>query len=197
MSETLTPGDFLVAGPSLVDPNFRRSVVLMCEHDEEGSMGLIVNRPLQVSLDQIFPEIAADVGELPTQPGSVVFGGPVESGRVLAIRDTRSAPPVPGLDDANIAILDGVSLVGEIREAIAAIARNEQRPEHYRLMLGYAGWGPGQLDSELEHGSWIVRPATRRLVFGTEPEKIWPTALRELGGIHRLQAEMPIDPSVN
>ncbi len=193
MTDAVSSGSLLLATPSLIDPNFRRSAVLICEHGDQGTMGLIINRPLEASLSQLFSEIVNDGGELPDDIGSVFSGGPVETGRLMAIKNVRD-----GLTgDNDHPVLDGVVLVDDIRGAVEAIARREHRIEDYRFMLGYAGWGGGQLAGELSEESWFVRPATWELALGTRPEAIWPDALRELGGVHRLYAEMPIDPSMN
>ncbi|MCA8960909.1 MAG: YqgE/AlgH family protein [Planctomycetes bacterium] len=192
MKPTVTSGSFLLAAPSLSDPNFRRSVVLICEHSDQGSMGLVVNRPLDASLAQLFAEIVDDGGVLPEKAGQVFCGGPVEQNRLMALRAVDG--DATGADHR---VIDGVVLVDDIRAAVDAIARGEDEATSYRFLLGYAGWGAGQLDGELQEDSWIVRPATRELVFDVRSDAMWPNALRELGGVYRLYAEMPSDPTVN
>ena len=175
-------GHLLVAGPGLSDPNFWRTVVLVGEHSEEGALGVVLNRSSETSVEEAVPELAV----LADGMGAVHVGGPVQPSAVVVLADF--AEP----DDAGELVLESVGFLpsdvepeslGELRRA--------------RVYVGYAGWGPGQLDDELEEGSWIVEPAVPDDVFTDDPEGLWSAVLRRKGGPFSVLAAMPPDPSLN
>lgn len=191
----LSPPVFLLAMPQVQDPFFHRSVVLLLGHTEEGSFGFVVNRPTGLQLTEILQGM-----ELPWNgdPAAEAFlGGPVqpEAGTVLFARAPESAPgsaadgaaftphpPSPGVAGGLLAadqeILPGVRLSqhqGDL-EALAA-----SPPFQFRLFLGYAGWGAGQLVSEILRNDWLTAPADRSLLFAEEPDTVWERALRSVG----------------
>lgn len=175
-------GHLLVAGPSLVDPNFRRSVILIGEHGDDGALGVILNRTSDSTVDIAVPEPAALVdGSAP-----IHVGGPVQPSAIVILAEfvepERAETLV--LDDIGFlpAEIDPEEL-GELRRA--------------RVFAGYAGWGPGQLDDELGEGSWIVEPAVPEDVFTADPEDLWSDVLRRKGGPFSVLALMPPDPSLN
>jgi putative transcriptional regulator len=175
-------GDFLVASPILRDPNFQRTVVLLCEHDEdEGSMGLVVNRPTEVTL-----QTALQIG--PPAGQQMWFGGPVQRDTVLVLH--RGAD-LPGARQ----ITDGMSLGGE-EEAIVELLCSA-RHTNARVFTGYSGWSRGQLSDELESASWITCRGAARFVFDVEPENMWGAVLRSLGPKYSYLADLPLDPRVN
>lgn len=176
-------GTFLIASPTLRDVNFSRTVVLLCEHDDdEGSMGLVVNRPTEVSLDETV-EGLEDAG-----PQPLFFGGPVQREIVVVLhRDAE----VPGAHP----VCDGMALGGEA-EPILDLLRGPARAR-VRVFSGYSGWGAGQLQDELEMGSWIVCPARAHFVFESTPESMWADVLRSLGPRYELLTHVPLDPRVN
>jgi putative transcriptional regulator len=175
-------GQLLIAGAGLFDPNFRRTVVLVGAHNREGALGVVLNRPAPVRVEEAAPPLASIVG--PEDP--VFLGGPVqpESAVVLAEFEHPEMADVP--------VLGSVGFVaGELRpEAVEAIRRA-------RVFAGYAGWGAGQLERELEMGSWIVEPARLEDIFTPEPERLWTAVLRRKGGRFALLSTMPVDPSLN
>ncbi len=182
MVETLR-GQLLVAGPALDDPNFHRTVVLVGEHGEEGAMGVVLNRPAPVTVDEAVPPLAGlgSSGEL------VHVGGPVQPQAIVVLGDF--------VDPANAGALvfDAIGfLPGEIESAddVGELRR-------VRVFAGYAGWAPGQLELELESEAWIVVPALADDVFTDEPEQLWSTVLRRQGGPYALLALLPADPRVN
>ena len=187
-------GRFLVASPSLSDPNFKRSVVLVCDHHPKGAFGVVVNRPMSLPLSSVFPSIFEDCEDA-SGLGEAHYGGPVDPNRMLAIRHVPSFD----LDDAenSVRVGDGLELVGDVDRALNGIANETIAPSIYRFFLGYAGWGEGQLESELDEGSWIVCPADGDTLFGTSGDELWPASLRRLGGIYALLSEFPADPEVN
>ncbi|MCW3012089.1 MAG: hypothetical protein JWO90_2493 [Solirubrobacterales bacterium] len=176
-------GKLLIASPALVDPNFARSVVLIAEHTRDGAMGLVLNRPSDA-------EVAIAVGELGgiVAPGDLVYeGGPVQTSAVMVLaefNDPRAAAAVV-LGDVGFLPAEGdpEDLVEHLRRA--------------RVFAGHSGWGPGQLDGELEEGSWIVVEALVDDVFAPDPDELWVEALQRKGGAFALLARVPDDPSVN
>lgn len=175
-------GHLLIAGPSLVDPNFRRAVVLVGEHSEEGALGLILNRPLEATVAEAVPELSA----LAAGNDQVHFGGPVQPSAIVVLADFVKP------DRAGSLVLDSVGfLPSEVDpEELGELRRT-------RVFAGYAGWGPGQLDGELEEGSWIVEPALPEDVFTVEPDELWSAVLLRKGGPFGVLALMPPDPSLN
>jgi putative transcriptional regulator len=175
-------GHLLIAGPSLVDPNFWRTVVLVGEHSEEGALGVVLNRASETAVREAVPELA----ELAENMGQVHVGGPVQPSAIVVLADYVEPEHAPTL------VLDSVGFLpsevepdqlGELKQA--------------RVFVGYAGWGPGQLDGELEEGSWIVEPALPDDVFTDDPESLWSEVLRRKGGPYGVLAAMPPDPSLN
>ena len=175
-------GHLLVAGPSLVDPNFHRTVVLVGEHGDEGAMGVVLNRPSEASVVEAVPELA------PLVAGSDVvhFGGPVQPSAIVVLADFAEPERAGSLVLETVGFLPAEvdpDELGELRQT--------------RVFAGYAGWGPGQLDGELEEGSWIVEPALLEDVFTRSPDELWSEVLRRKGGPFSVLALMPPDPSAN
>ena len=175
-------GNLLIAGPSLVDPNFRRTVVLLGEHSEEGAMGVILNRPSEASVDQAVPELSA----LVDGSGIVHVGGPVQPSAIVVLAEFVEP------ERAGSLVLEAIGFLpsevdpddlGELRRT--------------RVFAGYAGWGPHQLEDELEEGSWIVEPALPEDVFTGASDDLWSEVLRRKGGPFGVLALMPPDPSLN
>jgi putative transcriptional regulator len=175
-------GHLLIAGPSLVDPNFWRTVVLVGEHSEEGALGVILNRASEATVDESVPELAVLVDDI----GSMHVGGPVQPSAIVVLADF--ADP----ERAGSLVLDSV---GFLPSEVDPDALGELR--RARVYAGYAGWGPGQLDGELEEGSWIVEPALPEDVFTDDPDSLWSAVLKRKGGPFGVLALMPPDPSAN
>ena len=176
-------GQLLIAGPALLDPNFHRTVVLVCEHDENGAMGLVLNRPSPIPADQAIPELddALPAGE------TLWVGGPVQTTSVVVLADFR-ADDTPALrvhGDIGLVLPDA-----ELERVHTAVRRA-------RAFLGYSGWGPRQLDDELERDDWIVADFDPGDAFTDDPEHLWSRVLERKGGQFALLATMPPDPSVN
>lgn len=172
-----------MAGPGLVDPNFWRTVVLIVEHTDEGALGLVLNRPSETSVGEAVPQLA----EL-LDPGERLFiGGPVQPSAVIVL--ARFEDPT----DAALLAFDDVGVLGtgsEPEELSVGVRAG-------RAFLGHAGWGPGQLDDELERGDWILEPARLEDAFGDEAPALWSEVLTRKGGSYALVARMPADPSMN
>jgi putative transcriptional regulator len=179
MAESLR-GSLLIAAPQLLDPNFRRTVILVADHGEEGAMGVILNRPSGMTVADAAPDLEPLIG-----PDAPIFaGGPVQptSGVVLA-EVTESDEPV----FADVVLIPGLEELADVVDGAGSI----------RVFAGYAGWGPGQLDDELGREDWIVEPAQPSDVFSEEPEALWVSVLERKGGQYALLARMPEDPSQN
>jgi len=180
-------GRFLIALPTLRDPNFVRSVVLLCEHNEQGSVGLIINRPTQVKLSAGIPGPLAEARE-----GEFLFqGGPVSPSHVFAMHN------VPRLMGDSREVLPDVWFTPGSQGVADRLRQPPQPGESLRLYAGYAGWGAGQLEAELQQTAWIVGPASAKLVFSTIPKTVWPRALQAIGGPAAFLATAPEDPRLN
>lgn len=171
-----------MANGSLFDPNFRQTVVLIVEHGDEGAVGLVLNRQARVTVAEAAPAFLALTG--PADP--IYVGGPVQPDAALVIAEV--------LDPATLSsvIFDHVGVLGH--------EPDEPHPEgiaQTRIFAGYAGWGQGQLENELEESSWIVADATVQDVFTDDPEALWSEVLRKKGGSFAMLATMPFDPSKN
>ena len=188
-------GSFLISDVRLTDANFRRTVVLLISHDENGALGLVVNRRLHATLADAIPEFAeTEAGAIP-----IYEGGPVQQEYLFAI---HSGLPDEVCSEHSIRPIEHVTfepafqVLGEyLKSTWAGIPQGERPPVH--LYAGYSGWGKGQLERELRHGAWIVRPAAAKHVFTPDPEETWREALGELGGIHKIVAETGYKPSMN
>ena len=176
MSDDATPlvGKLLIAMPTLADPNFRHSVVLVGVHStEDGAFGLVVNRPLDVGLNDILDELGEAVGE--GDYPEVLAGGPVEPnhGFVLFEGEGESS------DETALSVDTDITVSGST-ETLANLARGGSDNRYY-LLLGYSGWYPGQLEKEIEENSWLVAPLSSSIIFDTPLEERWTEALRSIG----------------
>ena len=183
-SQVIVPGTLLIAGPGLQDPNFRRSVVLICEHGVEGSLGLVLNRPLRTPVSQVFPEVEQEQSLMHA-------GGPVDTNRVMALR--RGGLP----HESDQEVFESVRLVVSLESALESVTGSREAMDDFRFFVGYSGWGAGQLEDELREGAWITAPADEGLIFSVPPGQVWREALRALGGDYSILAEMPLDPNMN
>lgn len=170
MSFTLAPG-ILIAMPGLTDPNFHRSVIVLAAHTREGAFGLVLNQPLDLPVAAICGEAGIEWRGGHTQ--KVLCGGPVERQRGWLLHATKER------FEGTQVVDEGLSLTAS-RDGLTAYAANPDGP--YRLLLGYAGWGAGQLDREVLQGSWLTAPLARELVFDTPRAEVWARALA-LSGI--------------
>ena len=177
-------GRLLVATPPLVDPNFDRTVILVLEHGDDGSLGLVLNRPSTTELDAVLP----DWGDLASAPARVFFGGPVSPEAVIALARGDAEE-----DSGWVSLIDDLGTVDLGRDP-ALLAPNVRE---LRVYLGYAGWAPAQLQAELDHGAWFVVEALPSDPFATEPDALWRNVLRRQRGRVALFASCPPDPTVN
>ena len=180
-------GCFLIANPSLRDPNFSRTVVLLCEHGADGSMGLVINRPTPYSLAEALAGIEPDTG----CAHRLWWGGPVQNQLALAVHRGQS-PPAAARE-----IVEGMALLADMDALRQLLKVAPAADPSVRVFSGYAGWGSGQLQSEMDEKSWIVSPVRPELVFAPESAGVWAAALKPLGPRYEFLATMPEDPRVN
>lgn len=174
----LQRGIMLLAEPFMGDPHFKRSAVLLCEHNQEGSLGFILNRPLDLSVSgliQDFPEIDAEV----------FYGGPVQNDTIHYLHDLGDV-----LDDS-IEVADGVYWGGDFEKLKALISSKLVQPENIRFFVGYSGWSPGQLAEEMKYGSWMVADSYANYIFKSDPDQLWSEVMHNKGGSYTVLAQMP------
>ena len=164
---------FLIAMPSLADPNFHRTVTYLCHHDEDGAMGIVINRPLDLNLGDMFDHMNIDVGDPVLKAMPVLQGGPVQSERGFVIHQPS------GDWDSVLAVRDEIG-VATSRDILTAIASGEG-PDQIVVALGYAGWGAGQLERELAENAWLSGPVDSDIIFDQPYEDRWTSAAQLLG----------------
>ncbi|MCX7887260.1 MAG: YqgE/AlgH family protein [Verrucomicrobiae bacterium] len=181
-------GQLLLDGGRLLDTEFRRTVVLICQHDANGAFGLVLNRPSEhkvgCALDDPLPE---PIRDLP-----VFLGGPVQPQAFSCLIHDSAYTTT----ESEWTVLPGLRLTHDIRELLEP-EEDFLRRARFKFFAGYAGWAPGQLEQELKQHAWLVHPATVDLVFDPQPKLLWSKILRTKGPQYRLLAELPEDPSLN
>ena len=177
-------GRLLVASPSLSDPNFRRAVVLLLEHSDEGALGLVLNRPTPLVAREALPGALAD--SMPDDE-RVYQGGPVQPEAVIVLADFADTTLAASVAFDMVGIVDPDADASRLGGAVRAI----------RAYGGYAGWGEGQLEREIAEEAWIDASPASEDVFGGDPDGLWSRVLERKGGAWRLIARMPENPSVN
>lgn len=177
-------GILLIADPFLKDPNFLRTVVLLCEHKEEGSFGFVLNRPFAHTLDELLTDLKG-------HPLPVYYGGPVQMDTLHFLHQ------YPDIIPGGTEIMKGIYWGGEIDKALDLVKNGAANLSKIRFYLGYSGWGSQQLHDEMEQKSWLTVKATRKLVFHEDPNLIWKDALRLLGGDYEMMINFPVDPQLN
>jgi putative transcriptional regulator len=177
-------GRLLISEPFLPDPNFERTVVLLCDHNSEGSFGFVLNKPSVLKINEVIEDIH-ELDEI------VYIGGPVQQDTMHFIH-RRVA-----LDKA-VEIREGINWGGSFEDLILSVNTKQIEKTDIRFFLGYSGWGPGQLESELEENSWIVCDfVTDELLFDTDPKIMWKKALESMGGRFSVYSKYPLDPRLN
>lgn len=173
-------GRLLVAQPDMLDPNFFQTVIFLIEHNDEGSLGVVLNRPLDIRADEYADAWSDHVAE----PGVIFSGGPVGQGSALALGEWSNAG-----SEAFVPITGGVGLV--------ELDRDTSGVERMRLFSGYAGWGEGQVEAELAADAWFVVDSLASDVFTRDPSGLWSAVLKRQGGELARLAFYPTDPSLN
>lgn len=163
---------FLIAMPGLEDENFSHTVSLLCEHNDDGAIGLVINRPTELKLTDMMEQMGLNHERM--DPEAIVYwGGPVQPERGFVIHRE------PGDWETSLALADELHITTS-RDILGAIGRGEG-PDHYCVVLGYAGWGAGQLESELLHNAWLNSPLNSHVLFDLPAGQRWQAATRLLG----------------
>lgn len=177
-------GQLLISDPFLKDPNFARTVVLICEHDDAGSIGFVLNKLYDKKLHQLIDGIErTDI--------TVFFGGPVHE-HTLHFLHTRN-----DIIEDGIEINDGIFWGGNFEQVLTHLQNYTIGNHEIRFYIGYSGWGTQQLEDELKEKSWITRLSNKHLVFHKFPSQIWKDALKDLGGEYAQMIHYPVDPQLN
>lgn len=171
-------GKVLLAEPFMVDPNFKRSAVVLVEHGDEGSIGFIMNKPIKMRIDDLidgFPEFESEV----------LFGGPVQTDTVHYIHN------VGDLLDDSVKVADGVFWGGDFDKLKFLITSKLIEPHNIRFFVGYSGWSEGQLLDEMTLGSWIVADMDSNYLFSANPDELWQKVLENKGNVFSVIAQIP------
>lgn len=176
-------GRILIAEPFLTDPGFSRTVVLLCEHGEDGSIGFVLNRPSPSNITDLLPE-------LDNRNLTIFEGGPVQNDTLHMI---HRIPEVMG----GLEIVPGIFWGGSYHDLSRIIEDKTFTEEEVRLFIGYSGWEKGQLEEELKEGAWLVAESYQELIFGTEASKVWRDSIHSLGSAYSYLANMPLHPQLN
>jgi putative transcriptional regulator len=177
-------GRLLASEPYLPDPNFERTIILLTEHNQDGSVGFILNKPSETELSEVMDNIK-------NLQAKVNIGGPVQQDTLHFLHRH------PDLAES-ISISDGIFWGGNFEQLLLLIETNQINPLDIKFFLGYSGWSPGQLEEEISADSWIISDQiSEDLIFETPPEAMWKKSLQQLGGRFSVYSNYPIDPSMN
>jgi putative transcriptional regulator len=173
MAATFLSNQFLIAMPAMADPNFAQTVTLVCEHNAQGALGIVINRPLTMTFADVFAQLHLDASQSKVAGDPVLQGGPVQTDRGFVLHS-----PGP-LWDSTLPVSDWLHLTTS-RDILEALARGEG-PAAALIALGYAGWDAGQLEAEVAQNAWLTVPADEQLLFATALDDRWEAACRLLG----------------
>ena len=173
MSQLNLTNHFLIAMPNMVDPYFARTLTYICEHNDQGALGLVVNRPIDMTLKALFERLSLQMGDNRSADAPIYFGGPVQTDRGFVLH----APA--GEWQATLRVKDLIGLTTS-KDILEAVGRGEG-PERILVTLGYAGWSPGQLEHELSQNAWLTVEARDGIIFDTPSEERLPAAMELLG----------------
>jgi len=177
-------GILLISDPFLKDPNFMRTVVFLCEHQEQGSFGFVLNRKYENTIDELIPELEG-------HKISLFYGGPVQMDTIHFLH--QYPDEIPGGQE----VMKGIFWGGDFDKVIEMIKNKEINENKIRFFIGYSGWSDGQLQNELTEKSWLTVKATRKIVFHHNYKEIWKDSLKQLGGEYEIMINFPIDPQLN
>ena len=166
-------GHFLIAMPAMADPYFAKTLTYICEHNEQGALGVVVNRPIDMTLQVLFDQIGVALENPPVAAASLYFGGPVQTDRGFVLHQPA------GEWSSTLAVEDGICLTTS-KDILEAVGRGEG-PSRFIVTLGYAGWAPGQLESELLQNAWLNVPAKAGVIFDMPWEARFSAAMAMLG----------------
>ena len=174
----LKNGVILLAEPFLGDPHFKRSAVILCEHNEEGSLGFILNRPLDLSVSSMvkgFPDIEVEV----------YYGGPVQNDTIHYLHN------VGDLIEDSVKVAEGIYWGGDFEKLKILLKSEMVKPENIRFFIGYSGWSVGQLAEEMRIGSWVIADLFPNYIFKSPPEELWKEVMINKGGSYTVIAQLP------
>ena len=177
-------GQVLLSEPFLNDPYFKRTVILLCEHNREGSFGFVLNNFIEVELDQI-------IEDMPKFDGKISIGGPVRNSNLYYIHTLGDEI------EESVEILPGVFMGGDFEKLRKLLYAGKIAPEQVRFFVGYSGWSPEQLQTEIKSQSWFVTDIDKDLVMDTEVDDLWRHIMKKFGRKGEMIANMPEDPSLN
>jgi putative transcriptional regulator len=184
-SKDLKAGQLLLSEPFMPDENFKRTVVLVCEHTREnGTVGLIVNKPINLKLNEV-------VEDFPPFKAKVFLGGPVGTDTLQFLHSLGDQI------EGSIQLTDKLYWGGNFEQIKVMLAGDKIKPDEIRFYLGYSGWVTGQLDNELRENAWIIAKATHRNIFKTPYETLWREVMKSLGGVYSTMAGYPENPNFN
>ena len=178
------PGILLIADPFLQDPNFLRTVVVLCEKNKEGAIGFVLNRLFDHTLDELLPDLEGH--DFP-----VYYGGPVQPETIHMLH--LYPEEIPGGQE----ISPGVCWGGDFEAVISMLHKGELKKDRIRFFIGYSGWSEGQLEDEITEKSWLTVESDPALIFQTKTEEVWKGSLRKVGGDYEMMVNFPIDPQLN
>ncbi|HET9055796.1 MAG TPA: YqgE/AlgH family protein [Chitinophagaceae bacterium] len=177
-------GILLIAEPFLKDPNFVRTVIFLCEHQEEGSFGFVLNKNYDFTLNELLPDM--ENIQLP-----VYYGGPVQPDTLHFLHQ------LPELIPGGLEVANGIYWGGDYELTMSLLKKGEINTQKIRFFIGYSGWGNGQLDDEMKEKTWLTVAANPNLVFHRNLSDIWKDSLKELGGEYEQLINYPVDPQLN
>ncbi len=178
------PGKLIIAEPFMIDPYFKRSVVLLSDHNEEGSLGFILNKKLDARLNDVLPDF-------PEFSAPLFYGGPVQTDSIHYIHN------VGELLDGSTRLSSGVYLGGDWKQLNFLVESKLIEPKHIRFFVGYSGWETAQLKDEFATGSWIVADMHANYIFNAQPNTLWRTVLQHKGDAYSIIADMQDDNNLN
>jgi putative transcriptional regulator len=177
-------GSMLIAEPFMLDPYFRRSVILLCEHEEESSLGFIINKQLDIKVSDL-------IQDMPDFDQFVYYGGPVQTDTLHYIHN------VGELLEDSVAIAPGIFWGGSFEKLRFLIDKQLILPDNIRFYVGYSGWTEGQLEDELQYGSWIIESGDANYVFRFKPDQVWQSVLEQKGSVYSVIAQVPESLTLN
>lgn len=182
--EKLKSGNVLIAEPFMLDPHFKRAVVLLCEHEKEGSLGFILNKSLDMKVDEL-------IADFPEFDATVYYGGPVQTDTIHYIHN------VGDLLDDSLKVASGVYWGGDFDKLKVLIDSEMIQPPNIRFFVGYSGWTKGQLKEEIKYGSWMMDKMHANYLFKNKNADLWKAVLNNKGNAYSVIAQMPEQGSLN
>lgn len=174
----VSSGHVLLAEPFMLDPNFKRAAVVLCEHSEEGSIGFIMNKPLDIELSEL-------LSDFPEFDAPIFFGGPVKTDTIHYIHN------VGDLLDDSVKVVEGVYWGGDFNKLKFLIQSELIKPDNIRFFVGYSGWSEGQLKDEMSYGSWLLADMDANYLFRTKPDRLWQKVMYNKGNAFTVISQLP------